>query len=235
MDCSKCIFATGSPQDGCKVGRIEKFIERDKAERKGDFYSLSQFCNMYRDQTWDGGDDPVEKVIRQTKTSFGVAICDDLVDGTEELEKTLDSVEEAIINYDVKKVVVILSLSAARNPEDIVKLVNGLQSKGIFCEAIAHRFLFNDRIRETEVFQKIANLTYLTKIKGGDTIKPETFTSINQSIFHELEQIICFESQDAVIVHQNIVKSEYYNHKNFDDMSSTVRDFCSEKGVLGLI
>ena len=34
MDCSKCIFATGSPQDGCKVGRIEKFIERGKAERK---------------------------------------------------------------------------------------------------------------------------------------------------------------------------------------------------------
>ena len=75
----------------------------------------------------------------------------------------------------------------------------------------------------------------MTKLKGGDNIKKSAFTDVNQSIFYDLDQFICFQSEDAVILHQNIIKSEYFNYKNFDEMASTIRDFCSEKGVLGLI
>lgn len=234
MDCSKCIFAIANPeQEGCKVGRLEKLIEKGRAKKDGQFYSLTQFCNMYRDQTWDGGDDPEAKALKQTKTSFGVGVFDDSTETTEELEETLDAVMEAVEAYDKNKVVIILSLSATRKAEDIVYLVNKAQSRDMHCEAIAHRFLFDDKVRETEVFQKISNLTYLTKIKGGNKIKTSTFVDINQSIFHELNQLICFQSEDAIILHQNIVKSEYFNHKNFDAMASTVRGFCLEKDVLG--
>ena len=236
MDCSKCIFAIASPeQEGCKVGRLETLIQKGKAVKDGDFYKLSQFCNLYRDKNWDGGSDPEAKAKEQAKTSFGIGVFDDLSETTEELNNTLELLAEAITNYDTTKVYVVLSLSSVRKPEDIVSLAEKLKSKNIYCEAIAHRFLFDDKIRETEVFQKISSFTYMTKLKGGDKIKKSVFTDVNQSIFYDLDQFICFQSEDAVILHQNIIKSEYFNYKNFDEMASTIRDFCSEKGVLGLI
>ena len=80
MDCSKCIFAiiANPEQEGCKVGRLETLIQKGKAVKDGDFYKLSQFCNLYRDKNWDGGSDPEAKAkskLRQVLESASSTTC----------------------------------------------------------------------------------------------------------------------------------------------------------------
>lgn len=236
MDCSKCIFAvTEDRQTGCKADRLHKLIDKERATLEESHYKLSQFCNMYRTEEWDGGDEPVSKARDEISVGFGVAIFDDLSGTSDNIRKTLDSIIKAIDNYDNKRVQVVFSLGVGMKSTEVVELVNYGQSKGVYCEAIVHRFLYEDRHRETECFQKLAHMGYLTMIKGGSEIKESTFTEIDKRINDDLEQIVCFQSNDVILVHSNLARSEYFNFKNFQDMTSSVKEFCSTKGVLGLI
>jgi hypothetical protein len=59
-ECQKCYFAQfeGMKQTGCSLGRLEKFIGHNKAEKltsefgNQEYYVITTICNTYRPQSW---------------------------------------------------------------------------------------------------------------------------------------------------------------------------------------
>lgn len=237
MDCSKCIFSVDEDgnQVGCQADRIEKFIAKGKAEKpEGEsHYHLHQFCNMYR--TEQVGDDSLANAKKQTDVTVGVVVMDDPSLPSESLYKTVESICEAIKAYKDNKVAVVFSVGVNWKGDQVVQLVNEYQAKGIRCQAVVHRYLFDPKVRETEAFQKIASVGWMGIVKSGDTIKRNTFVNINKMINENLEQIVCFKSNKSLFLFSNLVRSQYLNYKSFEDMANDIQDFCSKQDVLGIV
>lgn len=237
MDCSKCIFAVTEKgiQTSCKASRIEKFVAKGKAYRADNetHYSLNQFCNMYRDK--EVGDDSLANAKKQIDASFGIVVADDPTLDISELHKTISSLKTATKNYFTNKVALIFSLGINRNAQEVVNLVHSNQAEDIRCEAVIHRYLFDPRIRETEAFQKISTVGWMGMVKSGNEIHEDTFCKINHVINEDLEQIVCFDTKGSLILLTNLVRSQYMNYKGFEDMANSVKEFCAEKNVLGVI
>lgn len=237
MDCSKCIFSIDKDglQEDCQAGRIKKFIQKGKAERPEgkSHYHLNQFCNLYRIEAVS--DEPLVEAKNQIDITAGLVVLDDPAMTIDDLCKTTDSICEAIEEYKNNKVAIVFSLGVNRRGEQVVELVNKYQAKGIRCQAVVHQYLFNARIRETEAFQKLASVNWMGTVKSGETIKKNTFTSINKSINEELNQFVCFESNNSLLLFSNLVKSQYLNYEGFEDMANAIKDFCLKNEVLGVI
>ena len=72
--CEKCIFATfeNGIQNGCTLGKISKYIDRNLANLDGNHYVINKFCNTCRSS--DQFKLTEEQVKEQVKIKFAVII-----------------------------------------------------------------------------------------------------------------------------------------------------------------
>ena len=75
VSCSGCIFAEGVPQDGCELGRLEKFQAQERAIFVEDtqHYTIKGICNTARGQKWaiaNQGRNKIATVEREIQLSI---------------------------------------------------------------------------------------------------------------------------------------------------------------------
>tara|TARA_Y100001963_G_scaffold159687_2_gene264631 strand:- start:14129 stop:14959 length:831 start_codon:yes stop_codon:yes gene_type:complete len=245
MNCSHCIFADTSPpasggpfgvwQTGCKTGRLERFIERGKAElpepslgEVNNFYRLDTFCNMIRDYEWVKNIDKegvsheelVKEVTDEVKSSFGIVI--DVSNKTEtELKETIDSLKG--ICYPKEKITAALSVTERNLHTQIyLNLVEELREVGINGMLIMHAHGVSQDAIDKDAFIQIFKdqRSYICKVSAGNTIDVDIMNFVDQIINDELESIVCFEDKHngVVFAHRGIVNNLYLNYQNYDLM-----------------
>ena len=131
-------------QTGCSAGRLDILKSNGKANLENGYYHLTQFCNMYRTDTWLEAvgseiDDPVEifKIAEEeTRPSFGVVIQDDTTLPWRELENTVMSF--CSMNYDLNIVKIVISSDASRAISSVVQLVHKAQENIKQTEYVSH-------------------------------------------------------------------------------------------------
>lgn len=236
MDCKECIFSIwlNDLQTGCMAARIEKLANKNKAkliEEEGkSYYTLHQFCNMYRDQDWIDAantkdyDELCEKALNEIKPLFGIVLHCNKENTIADITKTVESL--ASINYNADKIKIIISDAASHiDYMSIVHLTNIVKNVFPRSESIFH--LHDDiALRDTECFKKIVQAMYFVKILAGNTIDPELFNKIHHIINYDLKQICMFESESTTIIMKKLITECYLEFNNYDLATEHIRNLC---------
>lgn len=236
MDCRECIFSKWieNKQSDCAAGRIDKFILKGKAtlcQPSDDelYYSLQQFCTLYRTEEWVKKvktEDPKElldKALDSVKPLFGIVVHYTNDSNMNQLKTTVESLMK--LDYDRKKVKIVISSPYHQQCEDIVHFTNILKEAFPASESVFH---LHDEIelRDTECFKKIVEAMYFVKIQAGGTLEQNVFNTIDHIINHDLSQICMFETDCATIIMKNLVTRCYLEFKNYDLATEYIRNLC---------
>jgi hypothetical protein len=254
MDCKECIFAewvtpnrtlifnesdfvtgemTPPPiQEGCECGRVKVLEGRGEAYKTGakPYYELTKFCNMYRTEEWQEKQDELalEAARQEVMPLFGIAVYDQIDKKINDLQRTVDSI--LATNYQRNKIKVILSTFQDRGVSAVANIINNLQLEVKHSSAV-FQLLGNDYIKDTEAFKKLAQATYLVKVKSGEEIPPDIFTEIDRSMNDDLERIVMFEGDGFSIISKKVVTDLYLEHMDYDKMVNHIRKISQEQNV----
>ncbi len=242
MDCSVCIFAvtndgppmSGGPfpdaQAGCEAGRLELLIELGKAEIPfgSNFYKLSRFCTMHRQQPWAEAQECeslVEKAKEEVKCRFGIVI--EYKEGESQTETT-NSILDIDYPPELVKIVMIASESQIKTSnmffiDHIHKFQNNL-NKAMFTMDKTDDISMKDRAGFFPLMG--GDCSHLLKITQGQTIDKDYFNFINSSVNDKLEMITFFEDKKngVKVIPRTIVDSLYLDFNNYDLMCEHLKD-----------
>jgi len=224
MDCSKCVFnimddgppMSGGPfgggQVGCKVGRLQKFIDKGKAKRRGivsTSYELTQFCNMYREEECDA-----DKQRYNVMPLFGIVVSITPEDTLEELTEFCRHLES--LEYPKEKLKIVLSVpSGLKYAEGVLHLFNMLKVNFIAAELVLH--LHNEgNVKDNETFKKLLEATYFVKVGVKDRFNLDVFQVIDDLLNDELKQLCFVENNSICIVLRSVIQQIYYNYESYE-------------------
>ena len=213
--CNTCIFATceNGKQIGCMANRLEKFKEQNKALLCDDgFYSISRFCNMYRNQKIS-----VDDAYNQIKSNFGIAIFDDE-------EKYFDQAISSCKNlsYDKAKIVISIHSNAKNRFGRLFNEVNEFKKLGIDARLFFDIDKKDLELSEKEVFQYLSRCSHLIKMKTSDSIDAEFLENVNKSLNQDLEIFFTYQSDNIYCIPFWVVNQQYLNYHSYDLMASAV-------------
>lgn len=233
MDCNECLFSTwlNDKQVGCLANRIDKFISKGKAHLDSgqSYYVLDQFCNLYRDEKWaqqiksQDQDELLSRALDSVKPLFGVVVHYTNENSIDQLRTTIDSLLN--LDYDKKKIKIVISSPYHRQCEDIVHYTNRIKESFPASESVIHLH-DNIELRDTECFKKIVEAMYFVKIKAGSTLDANIFTKIDNRINQDLSQICMFETDHATIIMKSLMTRCYLDFKNYDAATEHIRNLC---------
>ena len=219
--CKECVFATvddKSKQTGCRTGRLDKFIEIGEAYMSpdSDYYVLPQFCNMMRPKEWaekiaEHELDEIEVVEDQIVPIIGVCVRDN--GEIEELDETVESLLE--IEYESPKLKIVLSSDGTGSVARLANLITRLQTKWKNSEVIFH-LVDITKVKETEVFQKIAGAPYFIYINAGQKVHKDFLNTINESLNEKLERIVVFEKDGVCAVRGSVMRQCYLDFEDYN-------------------
>lgn len=257
MDCEECIFAQmGQPievfdritslefkpnvstpvladaQVGCDCGRISTFEDKEEAYRtvSSPYYQLTNFCNMYRTKEWEEkqNEPAMEAALQEVTPTFGIALYDQTEKDMYDLQRTVDSI--LALNYQRDKIKVVLSTYQSRGVSAVANIINNMQSKIERSSAIFH-VLDSRRIKDTEVFKKLAHSSYFVYIKSGATLPPYSLKTVDISLNSDLERIVMFDGDGFSIINKKIVLDLYLDFLDYDKMTDHIRHISQEQNV----
>lgn len=192
--CKHCVFKIGSPQTGCKLNRLDRFIKKGNATLTEDYYTINRFCNTCRmDET------SIEAVKKQVELKVCAFIfCDGV--SAEDLTKTLNSLKKQTI---VPNIVYCVFQSEQSLPgifkdnyEDF-KLLDSNFNMKINYEPTTIELAINEVLEKTQ-----KKSTYLLCVRPGDVISPRFIEDSNNVINEDMESIHIFESvKDATVMY----------------------------------
>lgn len=237
MDCGDCVFnitddgppMSGGPyggrQIGCEANRLQKFIDKGKAEmRIGETtYELTQFCNMYRDTDID-----FETAKDQVMPLFGVVVNMGKTKKIEDLSATVDSLLE--MDYPPKKVKIVISTVSTQSVEAVMNQVHRLQEKYLASEAVFHLHDITPH-RETECFKKLLQSTYFVRMISGSTLDSSVFKFIDKDINDDLNMTCMYESDRVTIVNKKVIRDLYLKFNDYGKTVDHIRALCLDKGL----
>lgn len=177
---------------------------------------------------------------------FGIVVYYTNEDSVEQLQKTVESLQE--IDYDKTKVKVVISSSNNTRYQEVVHATNVIREVFLASEAIFH--LDGDIVtRDTECFTKIIESTHFVKMKAGGTIQSDLFNKINQIVNKPQDlnsckaiktetgaklvfdkQKLMFETDHATIIFKELMQNHYLDFNNYDLAVEHVRNLCIEQG-----
>ena len=248
MSCSGCIFSimdTGPPmsggpfagsQIGCEADRLQRYIDKNVAEKTAGetFYDLGRFCNLYRNEEWETQlgeecDDILAKARKESMPSFGVVVFDkpEYIDA--ELIGTLKSIED--IDYDTKKVQVMIRSHESRGIEFLVAQVEKLRSLGFKASMIIQDQGLPKDYRDKDTFMKIFHNHYFVSFNVGDLIPDGFFNEINTSLNIRGENICAFQAGNVVAIPRQVVRNEYLNYNDYEKMTEGVLEAAKHGGL----
>lgn len=238
--CKECCFCEyeNDSQVGCSAGRLETFKDLNQIAKTdtsdGKTYSVvDRFCNYFRTQDWKKNKedkDLLERAKKESACSFGVAI--DCLDYSEEkLERTIESLKE--INYNKNYITILFHTDGSSNIVFLVHAVNVLKKH--FREV----FLVSNtqdlkRVKDYDIFSKCVKRSHFTTLKLGSKVPKDLFSSIEACINEDLAKIVYFESKDTDTISAKLVRKNYLDYLNYEEMSEDLKNKSKESNMYGL-
>ncbi len=213
--CEKCTFAQyeDSIQKGCAAGRIQKFIDNGSAFFNNEFYALSRFCNMYREEQ-----QTVEEARKQIQPTFAIIIYDH--ENTSQLQKAIDSIYS--LDYDKNKFKIVISSSHNAQASYLFDIVHEFKKNEINSEVVIN--LTNESI-DYDAFVKSVGFSYIVKMNHNSAIGKNFLSYIDEEINDKLTRLIMIEdeSENVLALPFWIVNKTYLDYNNFDLMVDAIR------------
>ena len=126
--CKTCLHAVwqGNTQTGCSLGRVELYLEKDRAfeayDEEKEFYVVEGICNAVRDPSWNDGVVDLDKVRKETRPRF---LCLVITDGMSETA-IQEIIEMGKTDYDVEWNLVTSFSTPQEEKKKIRPLLKGL-------------------------------------------------------------------------------------------------------------
>lgn len=156
-----------------------------------------------------------------TKTLFGVAVyCNEDVE-IQNLKNTIDSLK--LIDYNDKRVKVVISKNHSSNCQTIVHFVNILKETFPASEAVFHLH-DNTTLRDTECFEKLTQATYFVKVEAGMTIDKDLFSKIDTMLNEDSRKIDLFETDHFFLASSDSMRDNYLNFNDYDSTTEHIRN-----------
>ena len=247
MSCKDCIFCEtvvssggpfGGPQIGCSANRFNKYIASEKAELAPEgFYSISQFCNLFRDTEWKKDWEQSETDLSMTEKARSeiTAMFGFIILGEKDIAKTTNSIVGT--NYDKSKLRIIFSIESGGESDLgrrlVMDQVNILKKIDIVSQMIIHtsaadRITIDSRCVGPLMGEKC---NYIIKTKSGEEIDPDYLNFIDTTINDNLEKYTFFEDGNGIqAIHANVINHSYIEVKDYDLMCEQLREMAIKQG-----
>jgi hypothetical protein len=213
--CEKCTFAQyeNGVQKGCAADRIQKFINNGSAFFNNEFYALTRFCNMYREEQ-----QTVEEARKQIELTFAIVIYDN--ENASQLQKAIESIY--LLNYNKDKFKIIISSSHNTQASYLFDIVHEFKKNAINSELIIN--LTNESI-DYDAFVKSVGFSYIVKMNHSSAIDKNFLSYIDEEINDKLNRFIMIEdeSENVLALPFWIVNKTYLDYNNFDLMVDAIR------------
>ncbi len=169
--------------------------------------------------------------------SFGIVVYDESTRA--DFLKTLRSIKN--INYDKKNFGTVLSIrsvvahSRGEKVQDYIDIAQMMRDQGFWFRLSIHSY-DDQKLRETECFQKIGVANYIASINTGQEIHPNTFNIIIEAS-QKIEKIMVFDDtkRDIAFLHKATASDEYYNYKDYNNMVEELRKKAQKDGLYSSI
>lgn len=202
--CRDCVFAEFTDdaitQTGCKLGRLDKYREKEKAhivedENGLEYYEINTFCNTCRDSTWDDKfSDPVKRVMEEVSIKVDALIIDDSNhdDWYNDVMKSVNS----LVNQTIKPCRIVIVCYRKLKPITALKeLMDNAEIKYDIVNVLDYSSspyaLLNHGVR------RCRNQFY-TVVESGDELPLDYFDKLNKIINEDLSQFSMIEPQDQL-------------------------------------
>lgn len=212
--CENCSFliSENGKQIGCNAGRLEKFIQQDKATlNENGYYEINRFCNMRRKEK-----STVEEAYNKIKSKFGIAIFDE----GDNFEDAIESCKK--IQYDKNKFKISIYSKNRKIFGKLFEKVNDLKRSGIDARLFFDIEDRNISSSEKDVFQYLYGCSHLIKINGNTEIDPMFLFNINKSLNDDLEVFFTYELNNVYCAPFWIVNQQYLNYHSYDEMMKAI-------------
>lgn len=213
--CAFCLFRTNDGdgfQNGCSLGRLNKFIDRGEAVKEEDYYSINRFCNTCRSEGYTK-----ESVLKEVQIS-----CTFIVYGWNDYWQTLKSIlKQTIMPTNTFVVFDDMRLFNIDKYKEYQELFNNKNSPLIFkryFEDKPFRYIINDIVNKVET-------QFYIPVKRQ--IKPDFIENYNKIINYDLKQLnahfksTLFESFISCNLHKR------FNGNNDRLLVSKLKEFVS--------
>ena len=222
--CKNCKFAIyeENTQTGCEDGRIEKYIEQDRAfeayDNEKEFYVANTLCSYYVNKE---ADITLDQMKKQAKKTFGIGVYVEDEDSEEDFLKTVQSIAD--IDYDHTYIRICINHSY-KNMEHLKPLVSAgmriLEKSGFF--SVKTVVFGVESLRDFECFKIIGTGHYVTKLCSGDVIPSDAFSNIDNSVNKELKRSIAFRSGSVLTLLMKAVNFRYLEHNDYNKMQESL-------------
>lgn len=205
--CGGCVFAEiEEEQKGCKVGRLDRFIELGKAELidgEGlpDIFLIDGICNMYKQDDGSGIFKQMEYQTQKTHLNITYFVISN--GDTNEVNKTLAHVkkkERVVIANEGDR----LSLSSLKDVENllITQNLDEDQNSGNFL---------------SEVFGKIKN-SLTCVVRAGYNVPEDLEAIINRKVNTDLDIRLMYEFDECYVVNSEVARQlGFFIGSNLDE------------------
>jgi hypothetical protein len=212
--CQNCSFliSKDGKQVGCNAGRLEKFIEQDKAVfNENGYYEINRFCNMRRKEKLT-----VEDAYDKIKSKFGIAIFDE----GKNFENIIESCKH--IQYDKNKFKISIYSKNKKVFGKLFAKINDLKKSGIDAKLFFDLEERDISASEKDVFQYLYGCSHLIKISDNAQIDPLFLSKIDNSLNNDLEIFFTYELNNVYCIPFWIVNQQYINHYNYNEMTKAI-------------
>lgn len=218
--CSTCLFFRDESEkleDACVGNRLKAMKEAKNPVN---------FCFLHRPKDMDtkgkSREEFAEQSIEDSDQTFGIIVFDDS-ENPEDIKKTISSIKK--INYPKKQFLVVLSikektlLDRGSSVLEYVNDFNELHFDSVQTRAVFHKDYLKVHDRETEVFQKISNVSRFINLDAGSKIDPDFMKFINDKSI-AMEKIIYAEDleNNVTCIPKSVASSFYLNYLDYRQM-----------------
>lgn len=237
-NCKKCCFAIFNEvgQVGCKVGRLTKFIDMDKAVwTDDDYFVIQQVCNTSRSKRWaqEQHEDLIEAVMKEVEFRGDFVIVSHDDDDAE--QKIYKSVKQCVAqDMDSHKIIV-----SVKN--DKLKYYDLFKSLEEMCQPIPFQLV---RIANTEDNDLWATIdggmkkstgVFSLLFGAGKNIPTNLISNINKIINEDLRKVSMIVNREDILSGL-VIQTELYRHvRQYREFHKVIEEVAKEQGSSSMI
>ena len=227
--CKNCTFAIydGITQTGCSANRIEKFDQSDIIEaydNEKEFYVINKFCNLYRSQSWNGGQPDLDKALIESSLDFDIMINCNSID-----TDFKNYIAESIQNLCYYKDKIIINLfHDHKAASEIKSRVLEIYSK--FKTIKISVCLDSDLFLHESVLKSKRNCHVVIK---DTTFDFNCLYRLNDTVNNHLKKFICANNNGNTVISNMAYKMNYANH-GVDNYGSNIQQIVETSKNIGM-
>ena len=211
--CRECIFRLNDDdgnQNGCYLGKLEKYIDKNNTDKENDYYVINGLCNTCRNSPKFSDLDDDAKFAQENNTTEFYIFFDCLDTNTIPTE----SIEELkLSNYkNITAHFVFDNIKFTDTYKRIKELVDGKFSFKI--SKLTSKEVLNEL-----VYSCISNLEkrcFIGFSDGVNNIDYSVFKKIEEKINKDLDSLVCYVDESMVMVYNNILSLFFKEEKELD-------------------